>query len=151
MGYATQQPYQYAEIYTNLHEYWECHNVASSSDLGNFYIPDFNNPISIAYVDLIHHCREERSGVLNMLQNAGTFGIKDSGGTYRASDGIPQCMNTLANAWVYSYHIFPGTVNMASYITPGATQALRIEGATANTDSLAFFEIIGRLRLYFAV
>lgn len=151
MGYANQLPYQYLEIYTNLYEFWECHNVASSSDMGNFYIPDFKNPISFAYVDFIHHCREERSGVQNMLQSNGTFGIKDSGGTYRASDGFPQCMNTPGNAWVYGYHLFPGTVNMAQYITPGATQAFRIQGANANSDSLAFFEILGRLRLYFAV
>jgi hypothetical protein len=151
MGYSNSLPYQYVEIYTGIRDFVSIHNVATSSDAADFVIPDFKNPISYVYVDWITNQRKEESGALNMLQAAGNFGIKDTGGTFRSSNSVSQCMYTLANAWDTSYYLYPGVTNLSAYVTPGATQAFRLQGINANSDSLDLYGVMGKMRIYFAI
>lgn len=152
MGYANTIPYQQLRIYsgTNHNEY-VITTVASSKNVAEVIVPSFKNPISKAYLSVVFQLLGDTSGGLNYMAS-GSYGIKDSGGTFREAETLDQysCLAP-ANSRQLVHYWETSTVDLHTYITPGATQMVYLKDLTAAANNLLIGNTFGVLDLYFEV
>jgi hypothetical protein len=149
MGYANTVPYSSLTLKTGLGMRWDNFiTVATDHTIGDIVIPSGNKAPDYAYLDLHLATREDTSGVTNEL-NGGTFGLIDSGLTYRVSNTIsPNTGWMQGNGFYASDFVLPGTNNLASYITSGALSC-RMKDVTCAHDSYFVYGVYAELRMFF--
>jgi len=153
MGYANSLPYQQITVRTGvvhggfLIENSNTHNY----DIADFILPNFTAPLSKAYLSLIVQYIHDTSGANNSVI-AGSYGIKDSGGTYRAAETFNTgAFYVVGNAYQMNHVWETSTQDLHTYITAGATQSARVEGIQALADDMILNNIFAQLDLYFAI
>jgi hypothetical protein len=159
MGYANFTPYQQLNINSMLSASTvNVQNVASNAVVdGQFSIPDFNQPLTYAYLDIvIGSAHNTDAGNPNYLVTNGNFQLYETATFNAYNAGAFRDLSCYTGASNYSNHwVLPGTVNLASTV-PSAywlTKPWRIyfSGIQANLDFLELQGIYGILRLYFGV
>lgn len=154
MGYADTTPYQQVTIKAPLEAGMI---VIDSLALGNYdlctlTIPNFKRPLSLAYLDLIiQYCSNDHAAA-NYLINAGSFGLLDSGLTFRASANVAG--NTLfthgGEHWNAPY-VLTGATDLHQYIVPGGTHDVQFNQIRCNAGNLYILAYYAELRCYFAI
>ena len=155
MGYADTLPYSEILIKTPLKDVLTIKEVVADYVVGSLTIPTFTHPLHYAYLDMVIQGAIDDSGVpvYNWFNTgSGSYGLKDTGGTYRIAQDIDQgyCNVKASSRWD-SHYVITGTVNIAQYITSGATQEVRFHDVRAANDNLYLLASYGELRLYFGL
>lgn len=153
MGYTVTTPYSLLEFSNQMQNEITITNVDQDIDIRTIAIPEFRGSPDYAFVDILMMGRENTNvGAVNMTAAGMQWGIKDTGGTFRAGGTVDTaCLYTPVATYIYGYHVFTGYSNVASYITSGGTQTFAFHNAQATQNNLKLYELTGKIRLYFAV
>jgi hypothetical protein len=152
MGYVHTLPYQELTVKSSETGIFTLVTVPASFDLDNIIIPTFTESLSYAFLDLHIQNWQNTNAAVNYITANGSFGIKDIGGTYRASANMSgyQCY-VAGSGLVSSHQVLVGINDIKAYITSGATQAVSVAGVRSALDDLKIRSTYGELRLYFGV
>ena len=154
MGYADTLPYQQIKLSTSNIPTVDLTTVATDFDLNTFKIPDFKRPISYATFELHYTGLYNSSAGANWVLGAGSFGIKDYGGTFRASEAwiSENIYSHTGGAYYHGDAALMGGNNLASYIKPNTTNLRAALNQTrTNSDGLTLRNVYGVLNLYFNI
>jgi hypothetical protein len=149
MGYANQVPYSYLEYGIGEYPGITITIAGSNHNLATFTLPDWKDPLTYAYLDIAVQ-RIVNTNALENSINTGTWGILDTGATYRAAGTFTaSALPVSGNGVGYGQFVVRGYNNLAAYLTPGATQQFRLESMTSWNNDMYLQGVSGNLRLYF--
>ena len=150
MGYAQTVPYAQLDCYTDAKDTVTINNVATDRTIKDIVLPMYTRPLTSAYVDIICNRYSDESHGDNMIVS-GYIGITDSGGTLQNAGTITggALFRLAADEVVHSQRIAFGNIDIAQYLSGGATRTIKFGDITASWSFIEANELYGRVRLYF--